>query len=229
MTPLRALCTLACLVLAGCGSERADEGQFARQLGNALKGASPLGGKAEVPDVPPALTPALLAQIESPVMVVRIEPPVQVAGLLPVARNGDTLTWATEDRGVTLSFTGGVLSATRGLGDDLMSVDSQELRTLLTEGRGGRAVRVHRYLDGEHQVVTEALQCEIRDAGPDEAVLPFETRPARLFVERCANLRRQIENRYWLDGGLVIQSKQWVGPGERHVRTRIAFPPATTR
>lgn len=229
MTPLRALCGLACLVLAGCGSERAAEGQFARQLGSALKGASLFGQEAEVPDVPPALTPALLAQIGSPVLVARIEPSAQVAGLLPVARNGDTLTWATEDRAVTLSFTNGALSATRGLGNDLMSADNQELRRLLVAGRGGQAVRVHRYLDGENRVVTEALRCELRDAGPDTAVLPFETRPARLFVERCANLRHQVENRYWLAGGLVVQSEQWVGPGVRHLRTRLALPQVRAR
>lgn len=214
------------LALAGCGSDRADEGLLARQIGASLRGGAMIfGPRADVPDIPPALTPAVLAGIGAPVMVARVGPPDQVAGFLPVAANGQVLTWSTQSGSVTLSFTGGTLTATRGLGDDLLSVDTEELRARLASGEEGLTVRVHRYLDGENQVRAVAFRCRVADAGPDAAELPFETRPARLFIERCTGVERSFENRYWRSDGIVVRSEQWVGPGERRILTRIAFPP----
>ncbi len=215
-----------CLVLAGCGSQRADEGGLVRQIGGSLRGAAGVfGPRAAVPDMPPALTPALLAGIGSPVMVVRIGPPDQVAGFLPVAANGEVLTWSTQDERITLAFTGGTLTATRGLGDDLLTADTGELRARLASGESGLAVRVHRYIGGENEVVSAAFRCRVIDAGPDPAQLPFETRPARLFIERCTGVEHSFENRYWRADGIVLRSEQWIGPGERRLLTRIAFPP----
>ncbi|MGR3462109.1 MAG: YjbF family lipoprotein [Roseovarius sp.] len=134
------------------------------------------------------------------------------ATLAPVARNGDVTVWQTLD-GITLSFRDGVLIATRGLGDDLMSADvGGTLAMLRGTGAPGHYPQLRSYLDGEDRTVFRSFQCR-RDARPGAG-------PPRRITERCVSPRDETTNTYWLDQtGKITRSRQWVSPAIDYMET----------
>jgi len=134
------------------------------------------------------------------------------ATLAPVARNGGVTVWQTLD-GITLSFRSGVLVATRGLGDDLMSADPSGTLAML-RGPTGAAQYPHirSYLDGEDRTVFRSFQCR-REARSG-------TGAARQVVERCISTDVEVTNTYWLDAaGEIVRSRQWVSPTVDYMET----------
>lgn len=134
------------------------------------------------------------------------------ATLAPVARNGDVTVWQTLD-GITLSFRSGVLVATRGLGDDLMSADvNGTLAMLRGTDEATHYPHIRSYLDGEDRTVFRSFQCR-RDARAEAA-------PARRITERCASPHGETTNTYWLDQtGEITRSRQWVSPAIAYMET----------
>ena len=131
------------------------------------------------------------------------------------ARNGPHVTWAAADESALVTRDG-LLTATFGLGYDLLSADVSEARALIRSRRSGRATRVHRYLDGENQVVTRAFLCDLDTAG--------EGTEYRRIVEACQGADIAFENDYVLAAdGRIVTSRQWVGPEIGRIRiTRVA-------
>ncbi len=119
------------------------------------------------------------------------------AALLP---GGGTLWLSPSGSGFT--FEDGLLVATRGVGEDLMSSDLTQLRALLRAGRDGTAERFHTTLDGEGQVVLESYVCTVTVRGGT----------AR---EDCAGLTRNFVNNYTIapGTGTVLSSRQRTGQG----------------
>ncbi|RXV66947.1 hypothetical protein C6W92_01805 [Roseovarius sp. A46] len=134
------------------------------------------------------------------------------ATLAPVARNGGVTVWQTLD-GITLSFRSGVLVATRGLGDDLMSADVDgTLAMLRGTDKATHYPHIRSYLDGEDRTVFRSFQCR-RD-------VRAETGPVRRITERCASPHGGMTNTYWLDQtGEITRSRQWVSPAIDYMET----------
>jgi hypothetical protein len=194
------------LMLAGCG-----------QI--ALPGQ---GG--ETADPRTGLTRAALEARGQPRLYASV-PGMGTAALLGLSgRNGDVLTWRTPDN-VALSFAEGVLTATRGLGPDLMTAETQGTRALLA-GRAaadGHVLR-HSYLDGEHRPQIRAYQC--RSAGREsETITIVGTRHAVTRVaETCRADGTQFTNVYWRGAdGVIWKSRQWIGPDIGYLRTERLF------
>lgn len=123
---------------------------------------------------------------------------------------GDVATWQDSNR-TTLSFRQGVLISTRGIGGDLMSADVSEVLGAV-RGGAGQAVRIHRTLGGEDQLVLHSFVCRYgrgRSVMTDPLVAG---QSATLVTETCIDSDGfEFENRYWLDtGGTIRQSTQWV-------------------
>ncbi len=113
--------------------------------------------------------------------------------------NRDVDTYLTSS-GVSVSLRNGLLVATRGLGFDLMTADVTE--TLVALGANeDRPVRIHRYLDGDNQIITNSFVCSLER--PDVDVI----------IERCVSTYLAFENTYNFDmNGGIIASEQWVSP-----------------
>lgn len=198
------LAALAALgLLAGCG----DGGNPAFKA--AVARIQSLGRPA--PKAPTAdqirarLTPEVLAQIEGGVLIATIPAREASAALFEAGRNGPVVTYVTPD-GISLSLDRGVLVATRGLGFDLMTADVDEPQAALRAGGATTgAVRIHRYLDGENQVVLRSLVCRYARAGG-------------AVTETCRTPGATIENRYVMGAGGIDASRQWVGPETGYVR-----------
>ncbi len=120
------------------------------------------------------------------------------------ARNGDHVTWRAPD-GSALVTRDGALTATFGLGYDLLSADVSDTLGLIRSRRAGSATRVHRYLDGENQVITRAFLCEVE--------FPGGAGDFRRVRETCNGADITFENSYVLAAdGRIVTSRQWVGP-----------------
>jgi hypothetical protein len=142
------------------------------------------------------------------------------ATLAPVAENGDVTVWQTLD-GITLSLQGGVLVATRGLGDDLMSADVEgDVAILLGTGDMGYYPHIRSYLDGEDQTVFRSYQC--RRAGQTRTTLRIDgtARPTRRIEVQCTSPRHDFTNVFWSDNrGKLLKSRQWISPTMQYMET----------
>lgn len=158
-------------------------------------------------------TPEAIAGFDGPLMFAALPDRGVEAGLVPGPMNGTVALWATPDGG-TLSFDRGVLTATRGLGGDLMSSDVSDVVSAVLYGGLSEGDRVHTYLDQENQLVLRALRCAYsRQSGVPSSTLA-RTFTATQVSERCFDAAGgEIANEYWLDTtGRVRKSLQWVGP-----------------
>ncbi|ATG45991.1 Group 4 capsule polysaccharide formation lipoprotein gfcB (plasmid) [Phaeobacter piscinae] len=185
------------------------------------------GGKGKQAARPP-LTRAGLDEIKDPYIEVTIEKNDVFAYLSrqQLRRDdspGTVAVWRTEDN-ISLTLRGGVLVATRNLGNDILSSSA------LVEGNTGGPVRsgARRYhirgLDnGAWQL---DMLCSRRDLGVDPIVIVELRYPTRHIEERCHPSQPgrggEIVNDYWVDSrsGRVWQSRQWAGPNVGYLRIR---------
>lgn len=156
--------------------------------------------------------PLLLAELSSRGLLATLVPR-DVAPDAPPGAAGDVTTWQTaQDQ--TLSLRDGVLTATRGIGDDLMSADvTGTLAALRSGGSVQSYPRLLTYLDGDGQTLFRSLLCDM-DAGTPDTLDSFgATFATTLHVETCQAIGARIENRYWLNAdGTMRRTQQWVGP-----------------
>lgn len=142
------------------------------------------------------------------------------ATLAPVSRRGDVTVWQTLD-GITVTFQRGVLIATRGLGDDLMSADVQNTVTILRSNMSSQYYpQIRSYLDGEDQTRFRTYQCRQSDVSVEQTRVGSISQTLRRVTETCVSLDRETTNTYWLDpAGTVLKSRQWVRPNVGYMKT----------
>jgi len=169
--------------------------------------------------------PASEPQVIGPELMRVSIPAIEAEATLgPVARQDGVTVWQTLD-GITLSFRGGSLIATRGLGDDLMSADVAGRLEMLRNSRvssaseGGYYPHIRSYLDGEDRTVFRSYQC--RRVVPTESDTESNgDSELRRIEELCVSPTDRFTNVYWLDpNGAVIRSRQWISPTLEHMET----------
>jgi hypothetical protein len=171
------------------------------------------GCAAQAPDMRAGLSRAAIDRSAQPLMLAEIVERGLVAKLVPAGSRDGVTTWRTGQR-QTLAFRGGVLIATRGLGNDLMSADVAGTLAALAGGPQSDYARLMTYLDGDVQTEFRAMLCRM---GPPAATrtgsygLSFAT---TLRIETCRMPGLTVENRYWQEAdGTMRRSEQWIGPG----------------
>lgn len=184
------------MVLASCGDRAGALDQTRDLLRNAMESRQQARPSAEAIEV-----------VDGPLILATLPERNASTGLVPLQRNGDVATWSGGN-GITISYHQGVLTATRGLGGDLISADLVEVHRAIRQG-DGRAVRVHRYLDGEEQLQAHAFVCDY-------------TRIGQLIVEGCVGAEIRFENQYELDKSDQIRnSLQWVSASVGYLRSEV--------
>lgn len=136
------------------------------------------------------------------------------AVLAPVARREGVTVWQTLD-GITLTFDRGVLTATRGLGEDLISSDVSGTHKMVQRGSVGEYYGVIRsYLDGEDQTYFPAYQCRKEHEKKQQVEIGDYALALRRIEEVCISPDHKYTNIYWVDdAGDVMKSRQWVSAG----------------
>ena len=138
-------------------------------------------------------------------MEVRLGDGAAQALLTSSGQNGTVTTWQSADR-VSVSCDAGILVATRGLGEDLMSADVAGTRAFLQGHGAAEWSRLHSYLDGDYRTLWRGFRCTGRLAPDRDSRL-------RQRIEACYGPAGRFTNRYWQDArGVVVRSRQWVGP-----------------
>ena len=191
-------------MLAACSS---DPGQTSllgplKQSASGILGKAPAAGPT-ADQIRSRITPEVRASFGNvPLKIATLEEKKLASVLIERARNRDQITYFTPD-GISMTYKSGVLVGTRGLGFDLMDADVDQVLSSLRTGRDG-AVRIHRYLDGEEQVILRSFICDYTGAGT--------------VTETCFSDGFQITNTYAMSGGRITSSRQWISPEQGYVR-----------
>ncbi|MEX5600606.1 YjbF family lipoprotein [Pseudophaeobacter sp. C1-32P7] len=229
--PLRVLAGIlsAALVLAACSGGPQDaplEVEIMQVVGQQVKQRL-----KRQPERPP-VTRALLDSLDETYIEVTIEDDGQRAYLQPQlvkqdSTPGQVTVWLTEDA-VTLAMRNGVLTATRGLRNDMLSSSALVRETGGAMGPVGGATGARRYefaaLDNRSQAFT--LACTVLDLGPETIEIIELTYQTRHLQERCESgpdgESGVVVNDYWIDSrsGHLWQSRQWAGPTTGYLRIR---------
>ncbi|MGH1330161.1 MAG: YjbF family lipoprotein [Paracoccaceae bacterium] len=168
-------------------------------------------GPADMPDLRGSITADQLAQVKAPLLLAELPSIGVAATLVARGRNGDVQTWETGDR-VSIAFRRGVLTGTRGLGDDLMQADlNGSLRMLQSGEIGTYYPRIHSYLDGEYQTVFRSFQCTKLSERAETIETGSKPRSVKRIEEACYSPGLEITNVYWRGtDGIMWKSRQWV-------------------
>jgi hypothetical protein len=221
---------LVALALAGCGTDTSKTEGTTIAMG-VVKGMtaklSPkkAAGPATVPD-PESLAASAMASFKGPLILAQIEKAGLLTALGETGRNGAVRTYATSNE-QTLVLRNGLLTATRGLGDDLMSAKTDAAAGLILRRQAGTVDRVYRYLDGEGIERPLPMACSVT-TGPaksfDFAGRHYDTLQ---LDESCqaTSTTLTVSNSYWVTAdGTVALSRQWIGPALGHVTIQLVRP-----
>lgn len=211
------------LLALGMGCTRGPEGsslqlELVQTVGRKISGVA-----GAPPTARPALTRAALDGIPGAYIEVVLETRDSLAYLSQQLVRRDGLpgqieVWRSEDN-ITLTLRSGVLIATRGLGDDLLSASA-----LVGGGPGPVSGGERRYqirgLDNRAQALVMA--CSLQDLGGEVVEIVERRHHSRHLQERCEGAGGLVINDYWVDAGSgrVWKSRQWAGPTLGYVRIR---------
>ena len=204
------MCAAALLGLGACsgGDQKIDNQQtIISELTDIVRGNVAAGGAEEV-----VLTRDLLDQLTVPSLEVVAETRDQTAYLIPFSRRQGVTVWRGVD-GAQVVLRQGLVTSTRGIGNDLVSSDYQATLAALRAGRGEttRRLFVRNDLRSEDSLT---LQCSLSTLGAVQLEVVGRTYNTTHLREVCATPVGDIVNDYWVERGrsLIRQSRQWVGP-----------------
>lgn len=202
------------LIAALAGCSRGD--QPTNVLSELFSSSKRLLAKEEAAAAP-TVTRAALNQINVPLLEATIENRAQTAYLVAQrqrtdAQPGVITVWRSDDD-VTLALRSGVLIATRGLRDDLLSASA-----LTRDGK--RQFVLHH---GDNQSQTFTLTCQGAQLGRTSLDILGKAYATTHLRERCEGPAGIIQNDYWLDAGSgqMRQSRQWAGPTIGYIMLRV--------
>ncbi len=216
----------AALILAGCAAREEGEGpglgerfvavtQFAGRITGGIGSDNAVRGDRTVPG---GFAPEAIAAEPGAYRLIQ----VNALGLAEPARiiqeNGDETTLALQS-GPTAAFDGGILVATRGFGEDLLTIDSRGVLDALRAG-GGSVARRMEVLDDQDQILTSDFACTVAAAGTETINLGLREATLRRFDENCRSEAIIFDNIYWLDReGRILASRQFVSPAIAYLRS----------
>lgn len=199
-----------CLLgLAACGSDRDALATMNTVRNAATTLAKPITQRETPPTAPPRVTRAVLDTILSPVDLVTLENNGAQAVVGKIATNGDVETWSSVDN-LRLSMREGVVLASRGFSDDLMSAQVPRLAQI----KQTNTPYTRRYvtLTGDDQPVTQAFDCKTARVGGESITIVDLKFATQRITEACAGPTGSFTNDFWFEiGGKLRRSRQWVG------------------
>ena len=149
-------------------------------------------------DLRKALAPETLAAISGSVLYVEMPKTGGQAIFVFLRSNGDYDTFVTPDN-KSITVREGLVTGTRGLGNDLMTVDIDTAIPRVRQAQG-RATRIHRRFNGEDELVSDEYDCD------------YARDKEGWVTETCVGVQGRFENRYEFgSNGQLRRSRQWIG------------------
>jgi hypothetical protein len=207
-----------CLVMSGlsaCGSDKSQISTTTALKAVATTMTSALRKKPEAASSGIGLTRAELANIVTPVDLVTIERRGAQGVIAKTGSNRGVETWSSLDH-KTLSLQEGVIVATRGLGDDLMSAAVPRAGQLRSASQNHQ--RVHVVLNGEDEPVSLRFNCSVSNQGAESIIVVEQTYATQHMRENCSGTSGGFTNDFWFQpGGKLRKSRQWISDSVGYV------------
>jgi group 4 capsule polysaccharide lipoprotein GfcB/YjbF len=220
----------AFLIVAGCASKDSDTA-----LKDTLKGAFKSFGKktdnlAQTRAIARMSRTDLIGTSTNPLILLFIELSQQYASLAQVSQNGQYAVFFSSDQ-KSLTFSKGLLTATRGLGPDLMSLDVADTREALQKRMRGAVstTRVHRQMNAENAMVTTIFSCKLSYLRSERVISVNTVFQLEKYEEACvskADPNLTYTNTYWLDGPtrVIWKSRQWMNALIGYLQVDVLIP-----
>jgi hypothetical protein len=170
----------------------------------------------------PTVTRALVEQINAPIVEVRLDSRDVTGYFLLSSQRGDVQLWNATDGG-QIVIRSGLVTATRGIRDDLASSDFADTLDRLQAGSGSSSRRyyVRNALGGQDMI---RMECNLSNSGPERLEILERFHDTIRLRETCrAQDGTEIENAYWIEpkSGIIRQSRQWISPDLGHFFLRF--------
>ena len=160
-----------------------------------------------------------LEQFKQPIILTSSTDKKNQATLVSLGNNEERLTWVSSD-GISLSYDDGVLIATRGYSQDLLSLRYKKPKKIFSSSYL-EYDKTHRYLNGENRYNEIHFKCTGKKMAPRSIQIVEYTLLVDRYVETCVSAKHKYINEYDLLSGttVVIKSKQWISPINRYFLT----------
>ncbi|WP_425097736.1 YjbF family lipoprotein [Tropicibacter sp. S64] len=209
MTPILNRLGLACaglLALSACGSETHPAIDYIRS--QKLLSSEPKNPKTVVTADQTAQT---LAATDAPVEFVNLESRESQALMIGIERNGPYYTYGTATR-QSIVLRNGMITATRGLGGDLMSSEEDALYRVVQSRHAGSASYQMRFLTPEDVISTLNVSCTVSAGGPTAIVAGAINSSGTTMTANCQGDGASFSNTYVVDArGNILAARQWLG------------------
>lgn len=197
-------------LLAGCGNDAgvADSKAMRQSLLSAFK---------PKPKSPPPSGPTqeqmaqALNATSVPVSILSLESRDAQALFLEIAKNGPYRTFGTSSR-QSYVVRGGMITATRGFGGDLMSSETRSLLRLVSNRQNGTAPYIMRFLNGEDQTIEYTYSCKVTAGTTVPVVVGTLNTSGRVMTAACTGNGPEVTNTFIVSPrGTIIGGRQWLG------------------
>lgn len=222
---------LLAALLGGCGSESDGAGAILKSTVAEFTGeevtATPRTGPS--PGSAPRLTRAQLEAAGAPMIRIRLEGENAISLMTAQARNGPYTTYLSKFV-QSLTLQGGLVTASRGMGYDLLSVDAPASDPLVTPRPladwPARVQRVYRFPGNGPRGVPVLVTCIYRPGETLSIDIVEITHTGRQVEEICEGETVSFVNDLFVDveTGFVWRSFQWLGPQQGRVDVEVLAP-----
>ena len=160
-----------------------------------------------------------LSKFNQPIILVSSLDKTSEATLVALGNNEEKLTWVSAD-GISVSYDNGVLIATRGYSQDLLSLKYKNPADLFSASKI-EYEKVHRYLSGENKYHDIYFKCTGIKKFSQPTLILENNLSVDTFVEKCEHSSYNYVNEYDLLAGttIVLKSKQWISPANKSFLT----------
>ena len=160
-----------------------------------------------------------LSKFTQPIILISSLDKVNQATLVALGNNDEKLTWVSAD-GISVSYDQGVLIATRGYSQDLLSLKYKTPANVFASP-AIEYNKVHRYLSGDNDYFDINFECiGTKQKSKTIRMLDYNLTVDK-FVEDCKSEDYKYVNEYDLLAGstIVVRSKQWISPTNKSFLT----------
>ena len=221
---MRAALVIGVIVLAGCvGGGDPSFSRSADTSGIVDRWRTPT---AKAPELP-AITPQFIADLTTSALEITLEKTGRSAVFSPFSDRsgpdrGALRVWGNAD-GPQIVLRDGVLIATRGLGDDIGSTQSQDMQKFVTSRKAGSGSHQVYLITPENGTERIDLTCDMKNAGSQTLAIVHRAVETIYLRADCRRGDFGIGYEFWVDPvkKTVWQSRQWAGPSLGFVRMRL--------
>ncbi len=193
------------VALAACGSETSEAAGIIKSIPAQIKAR-----RAGPQKVSPQQLAQAFAATDKPLALFELNQTGAQFLMLEIERNGPHQTFGSSNR-QAVTFRGGMITGTRGLGGDLMSVEEDSLLSVVRSRTNGVATYVQRFQTQEYVTDTQTFNCAVVRTGDAVVSIGEVSTPGALMTANCEGSDVKFSNTYIVDhSGYIISSKQWI-------------------